>query len=56
MPKLNVSGNFPNTIRNNILKLPVIPAGAFSVIQDGVQDGHQNAKTAISPLIINITS
>ena len=27
MPKLNFSGNLPNTIRNNILKLPVIPAG-----------------------------
>ena len=36
MPKLNFSGNLPNTIRNNILKLPVIPAGAFSNIQDGV--------------------
>ena len=56
MPKLNFSGNLPNTIRNNILKLPVIPAGAFSVIQNGVQDGRQNAKTVISPLIINITS
>ena len=33
MPKLNFSGNLPNTIRNNILKLPVIPAGAFSFIQ-----------------------
>ena len=55
MPKLNFSENLPNTIRNNILKLPVIPAGAFSIIQDGVQDDRQNAKTATSPLIINIT-
>ena len=55
MPKLNFSGNLPNTIRNNILKLPVIPAGAFSIIQDGVQDGCQNVQTAISPLVINIT-
>ena len=47
MPKLNFSGNLPNTIRNNILKLPVIPAGAFSNIQDGVQDGRQNVNTAI---------
>ena len=47
MPKLNFSGNLTNTIRNNILKLPVIPAGAFSNIQDGVQDGRQNVKTAI---------
>ena len=47
MPKLNFSGNLPNTIRNNILKLPVIPAGAFFIIQDGVQDGRQNANTAI---------
>ena len=47
MPKLNFSGNLPNTIRNNILKLPVIPAGAFSHIQDGVQDGRQNINTAI---------
>ena len=29
MPKLNFSGNIPNTIRNNLLKLPVIPVGAF---------------------------
>ena len=42
MPKLYFSGNLPNTIRNNILKLPVIPAGAFSNIQDGVEDGRQN--------------
>ena len=47
MPKLNFSGNLPNTIRNNILKLPAIPAGAFSNIQDGVQDGRQNVNTAI---------
>ena len=47
MPKLNFSGNLPNTIRNNILKLPVIPTGAFSNIQDGVQDGRQNVNTAI---------
>ena len=47
MPKLNLSGNLPNTIRNNILKLPVIPTGAFSNIQDGVQDGRQNVNTAI---------
>ena len=47
MPKLNFAGNLPNTIRNNILKLPVIPAGAFSNIQDGVQDGRQNVNTAI---------
>ena len=47
MPKLNFSGNLPNTIRNNILKLPVIPTGAFSNIQDGVQDGRQNVNTTI---------
>ena len=47
MPKLNFSGNLPNTIRNNILKLPVIPAGAFSNIQDSVQDGRQNVNTTI---------
>ena len=47
MPKLNFSGNLPNTIRNNILKLPVIPDGAFSNIQDGVQDGRQNVNTTI---------
>ena len=35
--KAEFFGNLPNTIRNNILKLPVIPAGAFSIIQDGVQ-------------------
>ena len=38
-----------------IRKLPVIPAGAFSIIQDGVQDGRQNVETAISRLVINIT-
>ena len=47
MPKLNFSGNLPNAIRNNILKLPVIPAGAFSNIQDGVPDGRQNVNSAI---------
>ena len=47
MPKLIFSGNLPNTIRNNILKLPVIPAGAFSIIQDDVQDGRKNAQSAI---------
>ena len=47
MPKLHFSGNISNTIRNNILKLPVIPAGAFSIIQDGVQDGRQNVNTDI---------
>ena len=47
MPKLNFSGNLPNTISNNILKLPVIPAGAFPIIQDGVQDGRQNVNTDI---------
>ena len=47
MPKLYFSGNLSNTIRNNILKLPVIPAGAFSNIQDGVQDGRQNVNTTI---------
>ena len=45
MPKLKFSGNLPNTIRNKILKLSVIPAGAFSIIQDGVQDGRQNVYT-----------
>ena len=55
MPKLNFAENYPSTVRNNILKLPVIPAGAFSIIQDGIQDGHQNVKTAISRLVINIT-
>ena len=55
MPKLNFSGYLPNTIRNNIQKLPVIPAGAFFIIQDGVQDGRQNVETAISRLVINIT-
>ena len=47
MPKLNFSGNLPNTIRNNILKLPVIPARAFSNIKEGVQDGRQNVNTTI---------
>ena len=47
MPKLNISEHLPNTIRNNILKLPVIPARAFSNIQDGVQDGRQNVNIAI---------
>ena len=47
MPKLNFSGDRPNTPRNDILKLPMIPAGAFSNIQDGVQDGRQNVNTAI---------
>ena len=55
MPKLNFSGYPTNTIRNNIAKLPVIPDGAFSFIQDGVQDGRQNVETAISRLVINIT-
>ena len=50
IPKLNFSGNFPNTIRNNILKLPVLPARAFFIIQDG----RQNLKTAISRLVINM--
>ena len=45
MPKLDFSGNLPNTVGNNILKL-VIPAGAFSIIQDGVQGGRQNVNTA----------
>ena len=49
MPKLNDSGNLRNTITNDILKLPVIPAGAFSIIQDSVQDGRQNV---ITPKII----
>ena len=55
MPKLNFSGNLPDTIRSSILKLPVIPAGAIFIIQDGVQDGRQNVKTTISRLVINIT-
>ena len=45
MPKLIFLGNLWNTITSNILKLPVIPAGAFSIIQDGVQDGRQNVNT-----------
>ena len=44
MPKQFFSGNLRNTITNNITKLPVIHAGAFS-IQDGVQDGRQNVNT-----------
>ena len=55
MRKLNFSGNLPDIIRNNMLKLPVIPAGAFPIIQNSVQDGRQNVKTAISRLVINIT-
>ena len=55
MAKLIFSGYLPNTIRNNILRLPVIPAGAFSIIQDGVQDGRKNLETAMSQLVINIT-
>ena len=47
MSKLNFSGNLPKTITNNILKPPMIPAGAFSIIQDGVQYGCQNFTTAI---------
>ena len=43
-PKLNFSGNLPKN-RNKMLKLPVIPAGAFSIIQDGIQDGRQNVHT-----------
>ena len=54
MLKLNFSGYLPNTIGNNIL--PVIPAGGFSIIQDGVEDGRQNVETAICRLVINITS
>ena len=53
MQKLNFSGNLPITIRNNIV--PVISAGAFSIIQDNVQDGRLYVKTAISRLVINIT-
>ena len=53
LPKLYFSGNLPNTITNNILKLLVIPAGA--IIQDGVEDGRQNVKNAISRLVINGT-
>ena len=45
MAKLNFSETLQNTIGKNILKLPVIPAGAFSIIQDGVQDGRQNVYT-----------
>ena len=54
MPQLFFSVNLPNTIRNNILKLAVIPDGAFTIIQEGVQDGRQDVKTAISRLVINI--
>ena len=46
MPKLTFTGNFRNTITNNILKLPVIHAGAFSIIQDGVQNGSKNVNTS----------
>ena len=45
MPKLNFSGNLQSIITNSILKLPVIPSGAFSIIQDGVRDGRQNVNT-----------
>ena len=31
----------------DIRHFPVIPAGAFSIIQDGVQDGRQNVDMAI---------
>ena len=55
MPKLIFFGYLLNAIRNNILKLLVIPTGAFPIIQDGVQDGRQNVETAISRLVINIT-
>ena len=56
MPKLNFSGNIPNTTRNNIHKIPVNPTGALSKIQDGVQDGLRNLKTVISPLKIDVAS
>ena len=49
MPKLNFSGNLLNTIKKHIKD----PAVNFSIIQDGVQDGHQKVKTAISRLAIN---
>ena len=55
MFKMIFSGYLPNTIRNNILKLCVILAGAFSIIQDGIKDGRQNVETIISRLVINIT-
>ena len=45
MPKLIFSRNLPNTIRNNILKLPMIPPEAFPIIQNDVQDGRQNVNT-----------
>ena len=51
MPRLDFSGNLPNTIRNNIIKLPVIPVGAFPIIQDGVKNGRQNVKTATSRFV-----
>jgi len=56
MPKLNFSGNILNTTRNNIPKIPVIPNGVLSTIQDGIQDGRQNLKTVISPLKIDVAS
>ena len=56
MPKLIFSGNIPNTIRNNISKIPVNPAGVLSKIQDGVQDGRPNLKTVISPLKTDVAS
>ena len=48
MPKLSFSGKLANTIRNDILNIPVIAPGAFSIFQDGVQDGRQYVKKAIS--------
>ena len=45
MPKLKFSGKHRNIITNNILILPVIPTGAFSIIQDGVPDSRQNVNT-----------
>ena len=38
MPKLNFSGNLRTTITKNILKLPVILAGAFTIIRDIIQN------------------
>ncbi|KAG1651416.1 putative phosphoenolpyruvate synthase [Nymphon striatum] len=49
--KTRKTGYLLNIIRNNILKLPVIPSGACSKIQNGVQNGCKDAKTAISPLV-----
>ena len=43
----NFSGNLRNTITNNILKLPVILAGAFFIFQDGVKDGHNDNTSKI---------